>query len=131
MELYNLFNAKMQVSHWIDIDHFVPKSSGGPGNIIENLVPVGFSLNRYKSNSIPTGLFKVASEMPSLKKFCKEEFVEGHPGFLRKKRYPTAYDNAKRINDIVAELPIDEAKEFYRNVMQKHHPGYVKILESF
>ena len=26
---------------------------------------------------------------------------------------------------------IDEAKEFYRNVMQKHHPEYVKILESF
>ena len=131
MDLYSLFNKKYRVQHWIDIDHFVPKSSGGPGNIIENLIPVGLSLNRYKSNSIPTGLFKVARDMKGLKKFCKKEFVAKHPGFLRQNKYPQSLDNAKRINDIVAELPIDEAKEFYRNVMQKHHPEYVKILESF
>jgi hypothetical protein len=29
LQLYNLFNTKMTVSHWIDIDHFVPMSSGG------------------------------------------------------------------------------------------------------
>ena len=44
-----------------DIDHFVPKKWGGPGNIIENLIPLNLSTNRNKSDKIPSGLFYVAS----------------------------------------------------------------------
>ncbi len=130
LELYNLFNTKMTVSHWIDIDHFVPMSSGGPGNIIENLVPVGFSLNRYKSDSIPTGLFKIASEIPSLKKFCKKVFLERHPGYLRKKNYSSAFDNAQKINDLIKKLKIEEAKEIYIRILKEHHPEYVEIISK-
>ena len=62
MDLYSFFNKNYSISHWIDIDHFVPQSAGGPGNIIENLVPIGFSLNRYKSDSIPKGFFVTAKK---------------------------------------------------------------------
>ena len=130
LELYNLFNTNLAISHWVDIDHFVPMSSGGPGNIIENLVPVGFSLNRYKSDSIPTGLFKIASEIPSLKKFCKKVFLERHPGYLRKKNYPSAFDNAQKINDLIKKLKIEEAKEIYIRILKEHHPEYVEIISK-
>ena len=35
LDLYSLFNKKCKLSTWIDIDHFVPQSIGGPGNIPE------------------------------------------------------------------------------------------------
>ena len=81
-KLYSLFNQKYKVSTFIDIDHFVPKSLGGPGNIEENLVPIGFSLNRYKGNSVPLGLFQMATKYPDLKKHTqgvtdKEMFLNG------------------------------------------------------
>jgi hypothetical protein len=129
-ELSNLFNTKMTLSHWVDIDHFVPMSSGGPGNIIENLVPINFSINRYKSNSIPTGLFKIASEKTNLRKFCKPKFLEKHPYFLRKKQNPSAFENAVKINDLIKKLEIEEAKEFYLQVLKLHHPGYVEIIDK-
>ena len=131
MDLYSLFNKNLQVSHWIDIDHFVPKSAGGPGNIIENLVPVGLSLNRYKGNSIPTGLFKVASEMNDLKKYCKKYFFKKEQGFLKQTKYPEAFKNACKINEKVKSFHIDDAKEFYKKVMSNHHPEYVRIINSF
>jgi hypothetical protein len=45
-----------------DVDHFIPKYVGGPGNIEENLIPLSLSVNRWKSNRIPSGLFFVASD---------------------------------------------------------------------
>ena len=60
LKIYSFFNQNYSIGHLIDVDHFVPKSAGGPGNIIENLVPIGLSLNRYKSDSIPRSFFEVA-----------------------------------------------------------------------
>jgi len=49
-------------THLIDIDHHVPKSLHGPGNIEENLVPLSVFQNRAKSNSVPSRLFFHASK---------------------------------------------------------------------
>lgn len=133
MDIYSLFNQKLRIGHWIDIDHFVPKSAGGPGNIIENLVPIGLGLNRYKSNSIPKGLFVVANkEYPRLKKFCLKSFLSTKKNFLRRTSFPDALDKAQKMNQYIKKhFTIDECKMFYKKVMALHHPEYVKIIESF
>ena len=46
-EIYHKYKININ-EHPVDIDHFVPLSIGGPGNIIENLIPVGPSINRRK-----------------------------------------------------------------------------------
>lgn len=110
----------------LDIDHHVPKSIGGPGNIEENLVPLNPAINRYKGAKIPEGLFEVANEY--LEKIPKDEFK-----LLQKKQrdrlrigkdYPflefkTAQHEAKRIIEIVNSFEFEEAKEFYKKVRAK------------
>jgi len=59
IKLYTEYNIRGD-HHYFDIDHVVPSSLGGPGNIEENLVPMAFGINRSKSNSVPPGLFIVA-----------------------------------------------------------------------
>jgi len=61
-QLWSYFTKRKGIGHIVDIDHFVPKSVGAPGNIVENLVPIGFSLNRYKSDSIPKGFFEESQD---------------------------------------------------------------------
>ena len=133
MDIYSLFNQKLRITHWIDIDHFVPKSAGGPGNIIENLVPIGLGLNRYKSNSIPRGLFEVANkDYPNLKKFCLNSFLSSKNNFLRRTSFPDALDKAQKMNQYIRKnFTINECKIFYKKVMAMHFPEYVKIIESF
>ena len=133
MDIYSLFNQKLRIQHWIDIDHFVPKSAGGPGNIIENLVPMGLGLNRYKSNSIPKSLFEVANkDYPNLNIFCLKSFLSTSKNFLRRTSFPEALDKAQKMNQYIKKnFTIDECKVFYKKVMAIHHPEYVKIIESF
>jgi len=128
LDLYSLFNTSLKISHLIDIDHFVPKSLGGPGNIIENLVPIGLSLNRYKSNSIPSGFFQEANTYESLKPLTRAKY-EDKSGFIRGNK--NAMGKAIKINEEILEWPIDEAKEFYKKVLSKHHPEYVEIIDKF
>lgn len=127
LELYSLFNKKAGLGAWIDVDHFVPKSVGGPGNIAENLVPVGFSLNRYKGNAIPKGLFIVANEFDPLSKFMRSVFLTSKADFLNTAE---AKEAARKIGDVVNSWPIKDAREFYLNVMRHHHPNYSALLED-
>jgi len=132
MDLYSLFSKNLKITHWIDIDHFVPKSSGGPGNIIENLVPIGLGLNRYKGNSVPKGLFIIANKEGKLKEFCKDQYLTAKEEFLRRPKYANAFDSACKINDrIKKSFTIEEAKIFYRSVMNTHYPKYIEILDLF
>jgi|TARA_B100000959_G_scaffold135098_1_gene141951 hypothetical protein len=132
MDLHSLFSKNLKVTHWIDIDHFVPKSSGGPGNIIENLVPIGLGLNRYKGNSVPKGLFIIANKEDKLKEFCKDRYLTAKEEFLRRPKYANAFDSACKINDrIKKSFTIEEAKIFYRSVMNRHYPKYIEILDLF
>ena len=130
-DIFNLFNKSYSVQHWIDIDHFVPKSTFGPGNIIENLVPIGLSLNRYKSNSVPKGLFKIANDCVELKTFVLKDFLKSKDPFLKKSNYRDVIDYATKINEYIARnYDIKKAKDFYKSVLKCHYPEYVRIIES-
>ncbi len=132
MDLYSLFNQKYNISTWIDIDHFIPKSVGGPGNIVENLVPVGFSLNRYKSNAIPKGLFYYANQNAQLKKYVKNEYLkEKTPNYISRGDYKSSNEDARKIIDLVKKMPYDDCIIFFKNVLGYHHPKYIKIIEEY
>ncbi|MCK4662384.1 MAG: hypothetical protein KAT68_05935 [Bacteroidales bacterium] len=131
MDIYSLLNKNYAVQHWIDIDHFVPKSTLGPGNIIENLVPIGLSLNRYKSNSVPIGLFKEAYKCEDLKSFVLKDFLKSKHKFLSKSKNRYVLDCATKINEYIARnYDISKAKDFYKSVLKYHVPEYVEIIES-
>jgi hypothetical protein len=125
MDLYSMFNKRAGLGTWIDVDHFVPKSVGGPGNIAENLVPVGFSLNRYKGNAIPKGVFIVAKEFEALSKFVSNNFLASSTDFQNSAE---AKEAARKICDVVNSWPIKESRKFYLNVMKQHHPDYSDLL---
>jgi len=132
MDLYSLFNQKYNISTWIDIDHFIPKSVGGPGNIAENLVPVGFSLNRYKSNAIPKGLFYHANKNKELIKYVKKEYLkENTPNYISKKDFKSSNEDARKIIDLVKKMSYNDSILFFKNVMGYHHPKYIKLIEEF
>ncbi len=136
LKLYSLFNKKYSISHLIDIDHFVPKSLGGPGNIVENLVPIGFSLNRYKNDSIPRCLFEIASSDAFKSNFTdiqKEilKISKLEDQFIRTNNYPGAKDIARKITSIVNDWQdINQIKSFYLTVNEKFNPSYGKIIRE-
>ena len=130
MKIYSFLNKKYAHKYWIDIDHFIPKSAGGPGNILENLVPVGMSLNRYKSNSIPQGFFEVAKSHEELKKFVSQDFLQPKTKekFLKLKK---AIEQAKKINAYISKnYNLKMSKKFYFDVLERHLPEYAKIIEA-
>jgi len=130
-ELHALFNKKINVSHWIDIDHLVPKSIGGPGNIKENLVPISFSLNRYKSNSIPVNFFQVAKQELDLNLTTDiKELISANENLINIRRNSAIYDEAKMINSVVWSKGIVFAKYFYGKIMQNNYPEYYRIIDS-
>lgn len=117
----------------LDIDHFVPRSLNGPGNIEENLVPLDLAANRGKGNKVPTGLFIVAFQSPWLELL----------GDIAKKKPPSDYlilsksgdnfindeparDLAKVITTRInaAEIPLEEKRRFYRSVRKIHFPNF-------
>jgi hypothetical protein len=132
MDLYSFFNKNYSISHWIDIDHFVPYSAGGPGNIIENLVPIGFSLNRYKSDSIPRGFFVIAEQYEDFKNKINKKWLNCEHEFLKNKDYPNSKQVCLEINKIINhEWTIEKSKQFYRNILNFHDSKYVEIIDEF
>jgi len=115
-----------------DIDHFVPKNWGGPGNIIENLIPLNLSTNRNKSDKIPSGLFYVANSNKKISnkiesKYFKEKYHKKE-SFLKELE---AKDDAKKITNLVKEiLSFEEIKTFYNEVRKFHYPELEKILNE-
>lgn len=115
-----------------DIDHFVPKNWGGPGNIIENLIPLNLSTNRNKSDKIPSGLFYVANSNKKISnkiesKYFKEKYHKKEC-FMKEL---DAKDDAKKITNLVKEiLTFEEIKTFYNDIRKFHFPGIEKILNE-
>jgi hypothetical protein len=128
LDLYSLFNKNYKLSTWIDIDHFVPQSIGGPGNIPENLVPVGFNLNRYKSDLIPIGLFYTARNYPLLQMYCEKYFFETKESFIKS---PEITDKATKIIERVKTMDMNSIRTFFKKVLEYHHPSYIEIIENF
>lgn len=112
-----------------DLDHVVPASIGGPGNIEENLYPLTSSVNRTKGDSIPDGLFFVAQKsrdlFPSLSnctlkilRCSSSDFV---PGKFR--RDPASKEAARELLSRLKERGIcREVKEFFAEVKNFQYP---------
>jgi hypothetical protein len=129
MDVWGFFNTRMAVQHFIDVDHFVPKSAGGPGNIIENLVPIGLGLNRYKSNKIPRGFFEEVEKHDQLKKLITMNHLPTKGDFISTKQ---AIHDAFRINKAIAAWgSIKDIRAFYRAVLSHHFRDYVRIIDEY
>lgn len=103
--------------HIIDIDHLVPKSLGGPGNIIENLIPIAASINRRKSNHIPSKLYDLGEKfnikIPNYIKIEHDKFYDNHQELSL----------AKKIIDQINAQPIDLIKADYLSIKNFHFPN--------
>lgn len=138
LKIYSFFNRNHAISHLIDIDHFVPKSLGGPGNIIENLVPVGLSLNRYKNDSIPRAFFVVAAREEYQAMFSEfkrdiDVYASEQIDFIKTKKFPVAKKIAIAMNDQIRGWAVVDARRFYLEVNKRHNPRYaehLKLLEQ-
>lgn len=130
MDIYAYVNKHHAVQHWIDIDHFVPQSVNGPGNIIENLVPIGLSINRYKSNDIPRGLFEEAHKR-DLSGLFNSSYLKGND-FISSKDGPAYLQEATAIvNHVNEKHSIEKVRSFYKEVLKRHFPHYVDVIEQF
>ena len=117
MEIYSKYNLHSK-SHIIDIDHFVPKSVGGPGSIGENLVPIGLSLNRFKSNRVPSRLFNYAYLVSEeLKLRCSKIKIEQNKYYNDPQSLGTAKLITEKINEMV---DINEIKKIYGEIKRFH-----------
>ena len=106
----------------------MPQSIGGPGNIPENLVPVGFNLNRYKSDLIPIGLFYTAKNYPLLQMYCEKYFFETKESFIKS---PEITDKATKIIEKVKTMDMNSIRTFFKKVLEYHHPSYIEIIKKF
>ena len=105
----------LSTSHLIDIDHHVPKSLNGPGNIEENLVPLSVFQNRAKSNSVPSRLF-----------FHAERFDIEIPKdtLIKPENYLTSNKHLSVAKLIIEEInkDFDLAKQIYLDIKLFHFP---------
>ena len=114
-----------------DIDHFVPRNWGGPGNIVENLVPLPMSVNRNKSDKIPAGLFAVAAQHPAVNDMVTSEVYKAE-GLSQTKFFSEieAKEDAFRVTSAINSLQLDEVREFYGAVRRYHYGTALDHLTS-
>lgn len=114
-EIYHKFKISSS-EYIIDIDHFVPASLGGPGNIYENLIPISASINRRKSNRVPSKLFDLAFKhgfsAPSGLKIA-------HDVFYNTTELLTL---AKLVIEKINQQEIEEVRHDYRTIRNFHFP---------
>lgn len=111
--------ARATDRHIIDVDHFVPKSVGGPGNLEENLVPVSYSLNRAKRDRIPSGLFLVAAKDDELRRFVPPELREGGPKILPLDSVISGLAR-KVVAEVNSRSDVGSIRDFYARVKKLH-----------
>lgn len=114
-DIYHKFKI-VSNEHIIDIDHFVPRSIGGPGNIIENLIPISASINRRKSNHIPSKLLDLAKEFG----FDRPKgFTLSHDKFYTEK---ASIHLAEKIVQKINSLDFESLKATYKRIRDFHFP---------
>ena len=125
LKIFDLCSLDADTAYY-DIDHFVPKSVGGPGNIIENLQPIGSSINRTKGDKVPSALFALAKEIGILKTLGISRKLPEKPRFFSD---GVARSDARKITSYIAlHLSLPDAREFYAEVRRRHRKAIDKIL---
>ena len=119
-DVYHKFKINLK-EFAVDIDHFVPAKHGGPGNIIENLIPIGPSLNRRKGDSIPSKLYdlgkKFSIKIPTYIKIHHNKYYND----TRDKR------TARKIIEKINAQPIDKIRSDYKLIRDYHYPSIKNI----
>lgn len=115
-EIYHKYKIKAD-EHILDIDHCVPKDAGGPGSIIENLVPIGASINRRKSNRVPSKLFQVGKDTFNIE--LPKKFKLGHNLFYNK---PVELKIARDITSKINSCSESEIRRIYSVIRKYHFP---------
>ena len=117
-EIYHQYKIKIN-EHIIDIDHIVPADLGGPGNIIENLAPISPSVNRRKSNRVPSKLFELATKfnIDSPKKYKISHDLFYSDSEAKK----MAREIIKKIN----QQSIEDIRSDYEQIRSFHFPGLI------
>jgi len=117
-EIYHQYKIKIN-EHLIDIDHIVPADLGGPGNIIENLAPISPSVNRRKSNRVPSKLFELATKFninsPKKYKISHDLF------YSDSEAKKLAREIIKKIN----QQSMEEIRSDYEQIRSFHFPGLI------
>lgn len=100
------------------IDHIVPNASGGPGSILENLMPLVSTVNIVKSDVPDKGFFKIASEW-DLKTSISKEFLDNF-NVSKRNRYKKF---VKAITKEIWGRNVKERKRFYWKVRGEIYPN--------
>jgi hypothetical protein len=119
-EIYHKFKI-VSDEHIIDIDHFVPRSVGGPGNIIENLIPISASINRRKSNHIPSKLLDLAEDFGFKK---PKEFILSQDKFYSDRE---SIHLGEKIVQKINQEDLSMVKNMYKTIRDFHFP-YLKNI---
>ena len=118
--IYHMYKINSK-EHIIDIDHFVPRSIGGPGNIIENLIPISASINRRKSNHVPSKLLDLAKQFGEKK---PKNLVVSHDKFYADRE---SLNLAKRIVEKINLQNDSDLRITYKTIRDFHFPYLINI----
>ena len=125
--LFEKFKLHPESIHIIDVDHVVPKSVGGPGNIEENLIPISSSVNRTKGDKVPKALFNIAKKYQDLLGLKKEDFYYTN---IVKEDMPDnilggedVRQKAKKIATCINTLDFDVVKKIYNEIRFEYYPN--------
>ena len=132
-KIHSLFAAKKNNNFVYDVDHFVPSSIGGPGSIEENLMPMHYSSNRYKSDKIPIGLFIVAKKEDDSfvgPKTLIVRWTKGREDFIPDHEAKKAAQGI--ITNVNKHFKKDEprVRKFYKKVRDYHFPDYSDLISK-
>jgi len=120
LQVYQKFKIDSK-EHIVDIDHFVPRSIGGPGNIIENLIPISPSINRKKSNHVPSKLLDLAK---NFEETPPKNLIVSHDKFYSDRQ---SLNLAKRIVEKINMESDSELRNIYKQIRDFHFP-YLKNI---
>lgn len=98
-----------------EFDHFVPRALGGPGILLENVIPLPKSLNRAKSHRVPASFPTIAYRWSLLTDDERRSW--GDPtaeGELRRRQEQLT----RRVTAAVRKLPVDDQRRFYFEVLE-------------
>lgn len=98
-----------------EFDHFVPKALGGPGILLENVIPLPRHLNRAKSHRVPASLAAIARQWNLLTD--EEHRTWGDPtaeGSVRRGQEQLT----RRVTAAIRGRPVPDQRRFYFEVLE-------------